>query len=875
MKKLLNIVKNNKRMLICLSILLIAGVVILCSLDKDLKIENELAIYMQYGDSEYLVFCTNSNEYRTPKVKKTNKKTEGSLYIVNGMETITAMTITVEKDAVTVYEGDIEFNKNNEEACIIDLSEFGEGEYDVSFVINDNENYTHYVSTYKMFKAGIENENITDKNLCMLKDINVLEDSDTLIIRYPFVWKTCGRTFTSKGNLLFKSENTGRMVIDNTSVEDIQTAGVISETPLWEYDIKELFGEFKEENFCYINAESVNDRKIDISTLYISSEKALEKYVVDGKLKMPSKTKEIVISGDVKIDNLIVNSDISVRIAGNVEVKGQLLFSTKEKGKISIDTSDNNIALTEKIFFEAPLCEVVWKGDDIPSTDHIQKYMNVEVYNENDMDLYIGGIGGTRLVSGKLCTKDKREFDFRIDGNYLITQIGYNDSLNLEDVSLDLKLDGDGTSCIEKYEDTYYCIIVDNENNKRGYKLDVEYKEYNLPVIYISTENGASITSQKEYIGGQFSIDYNGIYKYENITEETINIRGRGNSSWKLQKKPYKIKFSSKTSLFGLEKAKEWVLQANHIDRSLIRNTMAMNMASVLDNMSFIPHSYLVDVFVNGKYQGVYSLTEQIEVKDGRIEGEKDSTDVDTDYLIELGGEEEKTVFGTNIFHSELYSWIEIKNPDSDVLSYEQYQYINQYMNKVDESVINLDNYEEYLDVDSLIDWFILNEFSYNVDGTFRRSDFMLKKKGGKLYMAAPWDYDYAFGNFSLDSSDFSEWICLGNSQTDAYKGKYIKTNWMDYLLKDEKFCKRLKKRWAEVGKKAYDKAMETIDYATQNAAMSADENFSKWSKCLGVKLQYESKKTLALKTYMEQLEYLRSYIENRYNWMDKTINKM
>ena len=97
-----------------------------------------------------------------------------------------------------------------------------------------------------------------------------------------------------------------------------------------------------------------------------------------------------------------------------------------------------------------------------------------------------------------------------------------------------------------------------------------------------------------------------------------------------------------------------------------------------------------------------------------------------------------------------------------------------------------------------MIDWFILNEFSYNIDGTFRRSDFIMKKKGGKLYMATYWVYDYAFGKFWRDSFGFDEWICFGNENTKD--DNYIWDNWMRYLLTDDKFKTQLKSRWEQVG---------------------------------------------------------------------------
>lgn len=182
--------------------------------------------------------------------------------------------------------------------------------------------------------------------------------------------------------------------------------------------------------------------------------------------------------------------------------------------------------------------------------------------------------------------------------------------------------------------------------------------------------------------------------------------------------------------------------------------------------------------------------------------------------------------------------------------------------------------YEEYIDVPSFVDYFILLEFSYNTDGVFRRSNFIYKKAGGLLYMASPWDYDYAFGNFSLDTYSYDDWISLGNTKTDNWN-EYIKDNWMTYLLKDDAFCEQLKERWNEVGEALYSKAMSTIEELEITVAASAAENFAVWDDILGTQIQYQSSKTGALTTWEEHIEYLKSFIEKRYKWMDKTINAM
>ncbi len=802
-------------------IFIITALIIFFNHSGQNEITGKLDVYMHYDtfDEEYIIYSTENGVYRRPELKEGKRGLDGKIYIVNGKDNIVSAEVWVEKDGNIIDCKEVKFEDGK---AVLELAKYGKGNYDISIAADE-----YYISTGAAFLKAVENKDISGNQLSMINNIEITDkNSDEINFKYPFIWKTNNNSFFTEQKFLFSSENEGKMIIQNDDKNSITCGQIRCETPFWDYEINNIFGEFSEKKYYYINARTVNGRTIDTSAIYIDSADKLNDLLSDGEVMI----KEGITKVELNID-------------------GEL----------------------EKIFFDAPDIDLVWTGSSAPEKEYVEKYMNVKSYNGESLNKLTGGKGKAKLISGTIYGKNKDKYEFVIDGNYLNIELSYTDNMDFVPESVSAKTDMDGTVSLKNEDGEYYCVVTDIDNNERGYKLNIIRKKYSLPIIYITTDSGSGVTS-KDYVPGSFSIDYNGNGKYKNLKDVRMNIRGRGHSSWELSKKPYKIKLEEKKSLFGLTKAKEWVLLANHVDKSLMRNNLAMSMGSLLDNMVFVPHSYMVDLFVNGKYEGVYSICEQIEMKEGRVEGEKDSSDIDADYLVEFGGEKTETYFGSNVFSTELCKYVEIKTPDPDLLSEEQYEYIRDYFKKIDEAVINLNGYEEYIDIPSLIDWFILHEFSYNTDCSLRRSNFFLKKKGGKLFVAAPWDFDYAFGNMSLDSENYSEWICLGNSRTDSFNN-YIKTNWMDYLLKDENFKEQLKARWNEIGSKLYEKALETIDINEKHIGQSAAENFALWTKCLGVKLQYESKKTVALKTYKEQVEYLRTFIKNRYNWMDNEIN--
>ena len=144
-----------------------------------------------------------------------------------------------------------------------------------------------------------------------------------------------------------------------------------------------------------------------------------------------------------------------------------------------------------------------------------------------------------------------------------------------------------------------------------------------LPAIYLTTDNGKSITSRTEYTSGTFALRIGEKTLYDtslSVGKMPMQIRGRGHSSWDWPKKPYRIKLDARTSLFGLPEAKNWILRPSYCDKSLIRDHVASVMGNTLRNLEFVPKTVLVDVWFNNSYQGVYVFSERIEVYKGRLE---------------------------------------------------------------------------------------------------------------------------------------------------------------------------------------------------------------------------------------------------------------
>ncbi len=423
-------------------------------------------------------------------------------------------------------------------------------------------------------------------------------------------------------------------------------------------------------------------------------------------------------------------------------------------------------------------------------------------------------------------------------------------------------MNGDGTVDLIKGAQL---VCTDANGAVKLYSVQAKRKYLSLPVISITVGTDIADIKRDEYTQGTFSMTNS---EFDDISNAEISIRGRGHSTWQWEKKPYKIKFSSATSLFDLEAKRDWVLLANYSDKSLIRNTLAHKLSEKLDGIEFKLHQYPVDVFINGSYIGVYTLGEHLEVNRGRVDIGEDYTDVDTGYLLECGGvDNEVDVKGIDFFHTETVKFLRIKSPDTRVMSKEHFTFISDYVNAADTAIRTLDGYEEYIDVDSFIDWFILHELSYNLDSCFRRSCYMYKEKGGKLKMSPAWDFDLAFGNFSSDNKYYNDFASEGK---DGEK-EYIKVTWYNYLLKDEAFRKKLRARWDAVGNELYSYAVEYIDEYYAKVKPSAELNFKVWD-ILDKKAGYQPSFMKKHNTYEKQISYLKNFLKSRFNYLDDNI---
>lgn len=344
------------------------------------------------------------------------------------------------------------------------------------------------------------------------------------------------------------------------------------------------------------------------------------------------------------------------------------------------------------------------------------------------------------------------------------------------------------------------------------------YVELLLPVVRIDTDGGVPIVSKDDYVDAQLDVDPNGS-GYDAFSA-SMRVKGRGNTTWGLPKKPYKMKLDSKASLFGKPKEKDWVLLANYSDRSQLRTWAAQTMGHLTD-LAWTPDSVHVEVVLNGTYLGVYQLTEQVEVKENRLditEMEPEDTTgeaVTGGYLLEIDERLEQN--NEPGFRTRRRRPIVIKEPEPANAA--QFNYIRGYIQDFEDALYGPESadpdlgYQAYLDVDSYVDWYMVQELLKNQDANFS-SVYFYKDRSAKLRFGPLWDFDLSMGTSAgIVPPDPEQWWVNQPNKP-----------WTNQISADPTFRTRLNQRWDAIKPAVDQLPQQLIDLgATLEGAVTND----------------------------------------------------
>ncbi|MDY9918564.1 MAG: CotH kinase family protein [Proteiniphilum sp.] len=429
-------------------------------------------------------------------------------------------------------------------------------------------------------------------------------------------------------------------------------------------------------------------------------------------------------------------------------------------------------------------------------------------------------------------------------------------------------------------EPVVYSVIAE-DGTKTDYTVTVIKNLPRIPRVYVNTTGGAPILDKENYVNSTVRVeDIDKYYTDGDPVTSTAGIRGRGNSTWGMDKKPYRVKLDNKVSLLGMSNDKDWALLANHTDKTLLRNITAFEIAKIAE-MSWTPASISVDFYLNGTYQGVYALTEHVKVSKERLDmelvGDSDNEGeaLTGGYFLELDFHyDEPKKFRTNKIYPKLNDGLPIMFKDPDNPTDAQFDYVRDYFNTA-ERVLYSDNfrdpengYRKYIDVESFIKYYIVQELAKNVDGNMRGSCYMAIRRNGKIEMPLVWDFDIAFGN-----ADHITWEQGATSA--GPDGWFIKTQspWFDQLFKDPYFVAELKKRWNEL-KPGLDEIPGFIRDHALALQDAQKKNFSPKPGGAGWSITKPEWNTKIIRgSYAAEVNFFVDFVEKRLQWLDTNIN--
>lgn len=386
-------------------------------------------------------------------------------------------------------------------------------------------------------------------------------------------------------------------------------------------------------------------------------------------------------------------------------------------------------------------------------------------------------------------------------------------------------------------------------------------RQTNLPTVYINTYNNVAITSKTVYVyATMVYVDEN-----DNITTyDSLQIRGRGNSTWGLNKKPYRIKFHEKEKFLGTgyAKAKSWTLLANAGDKTLMRNAVTSLMGE-FTTLKFNPAAKFVDFVLNGVYMGNYQISDQVDVRPHRVKITEqdlpllDTSDITGGYLLEVDGFKDGNCFTTFKYSVP----VRIHYPDEDDIVASQNEYIRQFLSDFETVLASSDytdaenGYRAWVDSMSLADWYICTELSANIDGFY--STYFYKEQGNPLLYWGPlWDYDIAYNNdHRKPGTTTTLMVNYGYGQA---------REWMNRMWTDPWFAKLINRRYNELLDAGMVEYLHTrIDSIDGLLERSQLKNYEKWG--ISSKAYHE---IVLYSSYDQYVSDLKNFITEHAEWL-------
>ena len=458
------------------------------------------------------------------------------------------------------------------------------------------------------------------------------------------------------------------------------------------------------------------------------------------------------------------------------------------------------------------------------------------------------------------------------------------------------------------FADDFVITVKADDGTSLDYNVVLNCPQINreLPVLHFRPDK--LINSKDNYVDTYIELydktpDSSGEGWWDSAEKGKIEMRGRGNSTWVLPKKPFRMKFSEKFSPIGLNHAKEksWTLLAQDMDKSLLRTHLAFEYSRALFDpqegyhdskaILFTPASQYINVYLtgdyydsstgktrymDGEYLGLYQMSDQLERATGRVAVEK---------LEEADGDNPDKITGGYLIEADLHEGnhptamkkirFSYKYPKDDDFHQSQYDYISDFLNKAEQALYGPDfkdpqkGWRKYFDEKTLADFVIIKEFVGDMDGY--TSIYAYKRRGhDKLFFGPIWDCDKGWDNDRR--VPHSQYHPLTSLMIHAgfWMPSNVQDDWFQHLWTDETFRAFVAKRWADKKEELKAVTDRVLREAPADMAKAIEANFTVWP----FYYQYSSEAKMPAQTYELEIQRIRDMSAAREALLDNLFNR-
>ena len=384
-----------------------------------------------------------------------------------------------------------------------------------------------------------------------------------------------------------------------------------------------------------------------------------------------------------------------------------------------------------------------------------------------------------------------------------------------------------------------------------------------LPSVWLDTNSHVNVANANQYYGGSIKIiDGPKTRAGSGVTKASVKIMGLSPIRWYrpdfilsnsedllLAKNGYFLKFNNNISLFNEPKGTTWRLLPNLNDMTFLHNQTAFFMGRI-SKLEYTPRAHYVDMFMNSRFFGNYVMTERPDLTEERVNIGSDG------FILNIGSDEA----GQYFYGTYLERPVTVMAPGSP--SAEYVSYANDFVVKAENALFSSNftdenaGWQKYMDMDSFVDWYLINEIARNQDGAFSKNCLMNLARGGKLKMGPLWDFEKAFGN---------------TTKKEPAEGFVIKgVKWYERLFQDPAFVAKVKERFDYFYTHQQD-ILSEINVNAEYLRYSVKEDDYRWDTYAG----YKSSTVSVWAAYGSMVDYMKQWLVARMDWLKKEFDAM